>query len=158
MTKSLLVDLPVHKARNSYVEIYQGVVRLREGEDGRHKQSDKFNFLIFRINSRYVDSINEILLDNTWLSTTIVFASKSSFLATLERYLINPNSSDKCVTGGDDDLRLNTLEKLAAWLQSTGSKKGSSVNNIIIDEAVDYNGLIGYHVAIHRWMRLGNCI
>ncbi|RKK85307.1 hypothetical protein BFJ71_g14207 [Fusarium oxysporum] len=48
-TKSILEDLPVHKAINSYSTLLNGILRKRPGWDGQLRQTDIFSFPFFKI-------------------------------------------------------------------------------------------------------------
>jgi hypothetical protein len=121
--KSLLADLPIKKARNNYSEILHGRTQFINGEDGKKRKDHKFSFTFFPIKTEHVNIINGILLDNSYVCSSVVFKSIENFSRTLEWYLTAPCTIGKIVTGDDADLRLAGLKKLAAVSQSLGSEK-----------------------------------
>lgn len=151
-SNSILVDLPIHKPHNSYSTVINGRVRLRDGQDGKFRDKDKFIFPFFPINKHHVNTINEIFLDNTVGCTAIVFASQPAFLQILETYLTNSSRTGKLVTDEDEDLRLQILQKLSSLLKSMGSTKQPVWNMISVDQMIDYDSFINYHVAVRRWI------
>ncbi|KAK7974548.1 hypothetical protein PG989_016396 [Apiospora arundinis] len=150
---SLLANLPIYKARTSYAETTGGRVRLREGEDGKHRRHDKFRFDFIPISGQDVHDINGIFLDNTRLSTTIVFASRSSFFDTLEIFLTSPSAKGKVVTGEDGDSRLKALEKLSALGRTLGSNKEPLWTHITVESTIDYEMFLELHKANRKWSR-----
>ncbi|KFY18507.1 hypothetical protein V493_08558 [Pseudogymnoascus sp. VKM F-4281 (FW-2241)] len=64
--KSLLDDLPIKKACNNYSEIVDGSVQLINGEDRKKRKDHKFYFTFFPIDTKHVNAINGILLDNAY--------------------------------------------------------------------------------------------
>jgi len=120
---SLLEDLPVKKARNTYTEIVNGEVRLLPGHDGRQLKNDKFFFSFFPINTDLTQRINLFLLDNAYVCSAVVVKSREGLFRALEYYVSAPCSMGKVITGNDVDLRRDFLHKLAAFARSLGSEK-----------------------------------
>ncbi|GAB1319254.1 hypothetical protein MFIFM68171_09464 [Madurella fahalii] len=121
--KSMLADLPIDKARNTYTEVVNGQLHLVSGENGRPRKDHKFCFSFFPISSTHVHTINAILLDNCARCSSVVFESKESFARTLEWYLTAPCSVGKIITGLDADLRAAALKKLESVSRNLGSTK-----------------------------------
>ncbi|KAK8106783.1 hypothetical protein PG999_010142 [Apiospora kogelbergensis] len=153
IAKSRLADLPITKARNSYSDVVDGRFRRPTGWQGQFTLSDSFCFKFFSISENHVDAMNELILDNSWLSTTIVFASQASFSRILETYLMTSSNNGKCVTGKNGDARLATLEKLATLSKNLGSQKQPTWMDVVVDDVVDYGELVEHQVAMHRWVK-----
>lgn len=77
--KSLLDDLPIKKARNNYSEIVDGGVQLINGKDGKKRKDHKFCFTFFPIDTKHVNAINGILLDNAYVCSSVIFESTKRF-------------------------------------------------------------------------------
>ena len=91
---SILEDLPITKARNSYTKLVNGrIVPLDRG--GRSPRlNDKFSFRFFPISTDHTQRINSIMLDNSYSISRIAFKSQSSARITLEYYLRTTYSVD----------------------------------------------------------------
>jgi hypothetical protein len=125
-TNSILADLPVAKAMNSYVRVANGRLELAPGETGRPRSSDKFTFSFWPIKRKHVDIINSIFLDNVLHCQSIVFHSKPSFTRTLEAYMTSSSYGFKNLGVGEHRARTTRracLEKLSVVLRSLGSDK-----------------------------------
>ena len=126
LENSLLCDLPIKKARNSYSASVNGRLRFVAGEDGTHKLSHKFLFNFFHIKQTHVHKINGVFFDNAFTCSRIVFASRDSFLRSLEWYMTAaPEVIGKKVTLTDGGQRLHYLRKLDALMKALGSNKKS---------------------------------
>lgn len=150
ITQSRLADLPITKARNSYSYVANGQVCHRPGWNGQRTSQDRFCFKFFPINDKHVESMNGIILDNSWLSTTIIFTSKSTFARTLEVYLDTTSHDGKCVTGYNGNARLATFQKLSALSKELGSKKEPHWAEVKVANTVDYSKLVELQVEAHR--------
>ncbi|KAK5632082.1 hypothetical protein RRF57_007796 [Xylaria bambusicola] len=120
---STLADLPITKPRNSYSEVVNGQVRLRAGEDGARRKTDKFCFQFFSIGVEHVNKINHILFDNAYSCTNIVFYSEGSFSDTLEWYMTNTDSLPRAVGIESAERRHKFLMNLATLMRRLGSTK-----------------------------------
>jgi len=118
--KSLLADLPIGKARNSYAEFVNGRLQLKNGEDGTRRKHDKFCFKYFPIDTEHVQTINWILLNNAYICSRVIFRTKDIFSRTLESFL---TERQNLITGTDAELQLEFLKKMATLSQSLGSEK-----------------------------------
>ena len=122
---SILEDLPISKARNTYTKIVDGKLMLLEGEDGSHRAVDKFCFRFFPISTEHMDRINFILLENADHVSTIVYQSQQSVSRTLKKYLtapceLNTSACFKVITDSTDDQRLAFLKKLEKVVRHLG--------------------------------------
>ena len=122
---SILQDLPIAKARNSYTKIVNGEVVLLEGHDGLHRADDKFCFRYFPISTEHMDRINFIMLENAQNISTIVFKSQPATSRTLKEYLLTPCELNKypcfkIVGDSPDDPRLKLLRKLEKVVNDMG--------------------------------------
>jgi len=124
--KSILEDLPVAKARNSYTRLVDGRLKLLDGEDGSPRSYHKFCFRFFPISTEHVNKINCIMLEQSYNTSKIVFNSRPGVLKTLEYYLSMPCRgykpfSFKIVGDAPNDPRLVCLKKLEQAAKKLGS-------------------------------------
>lgn len=89
---TLLRDLPVGKARNSYSKVVDGqLVHINGGPKGAR---DSFAFRFFSIPDEYVARINGIMLEEAHGIDLIVFHDKAAAYKTLEHYLAGHSDYD----------------------------------------------------------------
>ena len=123
--KSILSDLPVAKATNSFTRVLNGRLELAPGASGTPRRTDKFHFRFWPISTEHVDIINSIFLDNLLHCKSVVNGSTGPFKRTLEAYMSMPARAFK-VTGtgeyGTRDSRLACLRKLSTVLEMLGSE------------------------------------
>ncbi|KAG7404066.1 hypothetical protein Forpe1208_v015793 [Fusarium oxysporum f. sp. rapae] len=122
--KSILADLPVAKAMNSYMKAVDGKLELAPGETGKARHSDKFCFRFWPIKRKHVYIINSIFLDNVLHCKSIVFRSAPSFKRTLEAYMTTDLYGFKKVGVGERGARISRrmcLQKLSTVLKALGS-------------------------------------
>jgi hypothetical protein len=123
-TDSILADLPVSKARNSYSTVTDHGIQLIVGEDGSARSNHRFCFRFFPTSSEHTHKINGIFLENASKCLNIAYASLSALQRSLEYYLTVPNGEGfKVMEGGSDDPRLICLKKLERVMKDLGSKK-----------------------------------
>lgn len=121
---SVLADLPIRKARNSYSSIGTRGVELLSGEDGSQRLSHRFCFSFFKISTEHVNRINAIMLDNAQECQAIAFTSRAALRATLEHYLTLPADEGFTVTRDTaDDPKARYLTKLEDMMHHLGSQK-----------------------------------
>lgn len=123
---SLLEDLPIAKARNSYTTVRNGCLELAEGADGKPRMNDKFDFIFFRLESNHAQKINMVMLDQAYNIDELVFKSKAGLRKALEFYLEYPCLtrglySMKTVSDKPDDPRLRFLKKMEHVARMLGS-------------------------------------
>ncbi|OBT80013.1 hypothetical protein VF21_01127 [Pseudogymnoascus sp. 05NY08] len=125
---SILADLPISKATNSYTKLMGGRLVLLNGEDGSHRANHRFCFRFFPVATDHVDRINGIMLEESYGISTIVFGSRTGAQKILESYLSAPlpaessaESSFKTVSGKPDDPRFIFLQKLEHVAKQMGS-------------------------------------
>ncbi|KAK2764586.1 hypothetical protein FQN54_009281 [Arachnomyces sp. PD_36] len=125
---STLEDLPVSKSRNSYTDVVDGKLVLKDGEDGTARPHHKFCFRFFPISAIHVNKINSIMLEESSTISTIAFKTKSSARKALGFYLTTVNSYSKTllkfegVAGTpESDARLACLKKLEIAAKQLGS-------------------------------------
>ncbi|KAK0714725.1 hypothetical protein B0H67DRAFT_489717 [Lasiosphaeris hirsuta] len=120
--KSLLADLPITKAQNSYSRIVNGRVEMTVSHERWKRAKDhRFYFTFFPVGSKHVNTINAILLDNSAPCTNVVFNSRGAFAKTLEWYLTAPCTVGKRVIEGQGDEKF--IKRLEAASRSLGSEK-----------------------------------
>ncbi|KAI9767499.1 MAG: hypothetical protein M1839_004487 [Geoglossum umbratile] len=110
---TMLEDLPITKARNSYSKVENGKLVTLDGKPHIPKCGDKFNFRFFPISSDHIGIINGVMLEESREISTIIFNSPRGARRALEFYLpMSCNGGFKGVTGAPDDPRLVCLKKL----------------------------------------------
>jgi hypothetical protein len=140
---SLLEDLPVAKARNSYTVVRDGRLQLVEGEDGQPRAGDNFDFIFFPLESRHVQMINTVMLDQAHNTSILVFKSSTALRAALEFYLGHParakgGHSIKTITDRKDDPMLLLFRKLELVAHSLGSDVKAVYHINPLDAMEDY--------------------
>jgi hypothetical protein len=120
---TMLEDLPVTKARNSYSRIDNGKVVTLDGKPHYPRPGDKFCFRFFPISTDHVGKINAIMLQESQRISTIVFYSHRVARRALEFYFSMPchGGGMKGVTGAPDDTQLVCLKKLEQAARLLGS-------------------------------------
>ena len=124
--KSILEDLPVAKAMNSYSRVVNGRLELAPGESGTPQCRDKFIFRFWPISTNHMIIINSIFLDNLLHCNSIVFGSRIPFRQTLEAYMNTRAHGFKKIGVGEygaKTTRLACLEKLGIVLKKLGAEK-----------------------------------
>lgn len=127
---SVLGDLPISKAHNSYTRVVNGRRILAEGEDGSSRPYHKFCFRFFPISTEHLNKINCVMLEESHSISIIAFKSRIAARKTLEYYLsrsCGPQSqhdfkSLKMVGDQPDDKRLICLKKLENAARQLGSE------------------------------------
>ncbi|OBT57544.1 hypothetical protein VE04_02968 [Pseudogymnoascus sp. 24MN13] len=121
--RSILEDLPVAKAMNSYSRVVNSRLELAPGESGTPHFKDKFTFRFWPISTKHMNIINSIFLDNLLSCNSIVFGSEIPFRQTLEAYMTTQTHGFKNIGVGEygaKTTRLSCLEKLAIVLKKLG--------------------------------------
>ena len=122
--KSVLADLPVAKATNSYSRIVNGRLEPEPGMAEKPARSDKFCFRFWPIERRHVNIINSIFLDNILYCNSLAFCSTPSFTRTLEAYMTSNVHGFKRVGVGELHAKIGRrecLQKLSLLLRTLGS-------------------------------------
>jgi hypothetical protein len=119
--RSILEDLPVAKARNSYARLMDGRTVLLDGENGSPRSDHKFCFRFFPISTKHVNKINGIMLEHSDNSATVVFKSRLATRKTLDYYLSMPCGGFKMVGNAPNDPKLAYLKKLEQAVKQLGS-------------------------------------
>lgn len=119
---SILADLPIRKAQNSYSYVGSQGVELLDGEDGSRRRHHRFGFQFFKVSTEHVNKINMIMLENAQNCQAIAFTSQAALKTTLEHYLTLPaDRGFKLVANEVDDPKLLYLLKLEYVLKDLGS-------------------------------------
>lgn len=119
-TKSILEDLPIHKAMGSYREVVNGRLVPRYGRNQRLGMSDSFRFTIFQIPTRHVQIINGLLIDHAFHGSRIIFNRQDSFLNLMEWYLTEPCEVGKNVMGEHADKQSKYIDGLTGFMSREG--------------------------------------
>jgi hypothetical protein len=123
---SLLEDLPVAKACNSYTIVKNGRLELAQGQDGTPRAGDKFDFVFFPLEPKHAQMINTVMLDQAHNTSMLIFKSRAALRTALEFYLghaaqAKGEHSIKTITDRKDDPMLLLFRKLESVAQSLGS-------------------------------------
>ncbi|KAL6354794.1 hypothetical protein LRP88_12141 [Fusarium phalaenopsidis] len=121
--QSMLQDLPVTKARNSYSDIVNGLVVPKPSWSGQYCKDDRFFFKFFPLETRHVQMINGVLLDNCYSCSRIAFGSQEAFLKTLDWWLVDHCTAGKIFQGAIDQDRLKYLINLRDFMETMGWDK-----------------------------------
>lgn len=124
--KSILEDLPVAKAMNSYAIVVNSRLELAPGESGTPQCRDTFTFRFWPISTNHMNIINSIFLDNLLHCNSIVFRSRIPFRQTLEAYMNTQVHGFKKIGVGEygaKTTRLACLNKLSTVLEKLGVEK-----------------------------------
>ncbi|XMA15256.1 hypothetical protein WAI453_008047 [Rhynchosporium graminicola] len=125
MIKSVLADLPVAKAENSYTNVVDGKSELAPGESGLPMVQHKFFFRFWPISTRHVNTINFIILDNILHCKSIVYSTHLPFKRTLQAYLTTSAHGLKKVGIGEHGAHTSRhacLKKLSIVLRKLGAE------------------------------------
>ncbi|EEU42072.1 uncharacterized protein NECHADRAFT_50617 [Fusarium vanettenii 77-13-4] len=122
-TESMLQDLPVTKARNSNIDVINGECVPKPGWSGQYCKDDRFFFKFFPLETRHVQMINGVLLDNCYSCSRIAFGSQDAFLKTLGWWLADDCTAGKIFQGEIDQDRLKYLSNLEAFMKTMGWDK-----------------------------------
>ena len=122
---SCLEDLPIAKARNNYSKVLNGRTELLPTKLARDKHI--FYFRFFPLETRHVQKINAILLEEAPGTIALVYKSPESLRRALEFYLADESKGFKQVYRlapadlEDPHKALDTLGMLPAkWLEDKG--------------------------------------
>ena len=122
--ESILEDLPAAKALCSTNIVVDGVLQLSPGKDGEMQPKNEFCFKFWPIQTKHLDIINAIFLDNIKDLAGIVFSSKYSFQRTLEAYMLDETNNFKQIYLDEPEgnkSRATCLRKLEEVLTLLGS-------------------------------------
>ncbi|KAF5586642.1 hypothetical protein FPANT_7176 [Fusarium pseudoanthophilum] len=151
-TKSILEDLPVHKAINSYSTLVNGILRKRPGWDGQLRQTDTFSFPFFKISTRHARIINGLLLDHAFHGLTIIFDKKTAFLDLLEWFLTEPCEVGKRLGGEHHAEQMRYLARLTAFMHDEGRNISLYITNSPVRNDLDIEGYKDQNNAAARWL------
>jgi hypothetical protein len=118
--KSIMEDLPVHKAFNSYSRVIDGRRVPLPQWDGQYRMNDRFTFPIFRTSSNYIQKMNGLLLDHAFHGSTIIFNQQDVFLDLLEWYLTEPCEVGKNLSGEHSESKRRYIEQLTTFMGTQG--------------------------------------
>ena len=124
-SRSMLEDLPVTKAKCSYVNAGRVPGSRPQAVEAVFSAGDIFNFRFFPISPKHCETINFIMLENAQNVSTIVFDSRQRMVETLRRFLTMPCDSDGGASWKTfDDSRANPrlifLQKLTRLMSKDG--------------------------------------
>ncbi|KAK0643888.1 hypothetical protein B0T16DRAFT_190532 [Cercophora newfieldiana] len=153
MARSLLEDLPVAKAQNSYCRFVNNQFEWIGDKIPGRRKDDKFYFTIFPLPSKHVNTINTILLDNASYCSSVVFNDTAAFTKTLEWFLAAPCFMAKTVTGWDKDVRGKLFDKLETLSRSLGSKQKMLRGFLEAPVGYNFTGFLKWNAQKHRLIK-----
>ncbi|KAJ4031098.1 hypothetical protein NW761_013166 [Fusarium oxysporum] len=151
-TKSILEDLPVHKAINSYSTLVNGILRKRPGWDGQLRQTDTFSFPFFKISAHHARIINGLLLDHAFHGLRIIFNKKGPFLDLLEWFLTEPCEVGKRLGGEHHAEQMRYLARLTALMHAEGRNISLHITNGPINYDLDIESYKNQNNDAARWL------
>lgn len=151
-TKSILEDLPVHKAINSYSTLLNGILRKRPGWDGQLRQTDIFSFPFFKIPTHHARIINGLLLDHAFHGLTIIFNKKGPFLDLLEWFLTKPCEVGKRLGRVHHAEQMRCLARLTALMHAEGRNISLHITNGPINYDLDIESYKNQNNDAARWL------
>ncbi|CAI6094879.1 unnamed protein product [Clonostachys chloroleuca] len=147
---SLLYDLPIEKATNSYSQIVGDNIVYLPGHDGKFRLNDKFIFKYYPISPRHVQILNNLFLENADRSDTLAFKTHNTFFKILETYISGPCESFKVAGGPDKEIRLEYLQGLEALARDMGCQKTLLYREISIPWSIDSKRFMEKQMAYHQ--------
>ncbi|KAH0565111.1 hypothetical protein GP486_001495 [Trichoglossum hirsutum] len=120
---TVLEDLPVMKAHNSYSKVENGRIVTLDGKPHYPRPGDKFCLRFFPISTDHVGKINAVMLQESQRISTITFNSPRVARRALEYYFSMSCHGGKIkgVSGAPDDPQLVCLKKLEQAARLLGS-------------------------------------
>jgi hypothetical protein len=123
---SLLLDLPVAKAQNPLIVVNNAWLVSGDGAIKSPRSDDQFRFKFFRLESKHIQMINTVMLDQGHHTSSIIFKSRTALRIALDFYLdypiqANGGHSLKTITDRQDDPMLLLFQKLEHVAHSLGS-------------------------------------
>ncbi|KAG8677834.1 hypothetical protein FPOAC1_003862 [Fusarium poae] len=150
-TKSILEDMPVHKAFNNYSSIINGRVTPRPGWDGKLRPNDEFSFPFFKVNTDQMRIINGLLLDHAFHGSIIVFDRKAVFLNLLQWYLEEPCEVGKNLIGEHHDAKKEYITQLAYFMENEGRKVKTNITSWPGEHSINLKRLREIGMEGARW-------
>ncbi|KAH6608510.1 hypothetical protein Trco_001856 [Trichoderma cornu-damae] len=124
---SIMEDLPVRKAINSYMELANGRLTPKPGWSRRLDKNDDFSFSFFPISTRHSRIINGLLLDHAFHGSKVMFNRKDAFLDLIEWYLTEPCEVGKNVMGEHAGKQMEYIKGLARFMLREGREVEASM-------------------------------
>ncbi|KAF5620808.1 hypothetical protein F52700_11134 [Fusarium sp. NRRL 52700] len=151
-TESILEDLPVHKAINSYSTLVNGVLRKRPDWDEQLRQTDTFTFPFFKISTHHGRTMNGLLLDHAFHGRTIIFNRKAAFLDLLEWFLTEPCEVGKRLGGEHHAEQMRYLARLTDLMHAEGRNISLYITNKLVSNHLDIEGHKNQTNSAARWL------
>jgi len=126
-TESIMEDLPVHIAFNSYSKVMDGKRIPLPEWDGKYRKKDCFTFPIFHISTDYIRKMNGLLLDHAFHGLTIIFNRQDVFLDLVEWYLTEPCEVGKNLIGENRETKRRYIEQLITFMAAQGREVSTKV-------------------------------
>lgn len=152
-TKSILEDLPVYKAVDSYSTLVNGVLRKRPDWDGQLCQTDTFSFPFFKISMHHGRVMNGLLLGHAFHGRTIIFNKKAAFFDLLEWFVTEPCDVGKRLGGEYHAEQMRYLTRLVALMHAKEQNISPSITNSPVINHLDIEGYKSQNNDATRWLK-----
>lgn len=150
-TESIMEDLPVHKAFNSYSKVMDGRRTPLPEWDGKYRKNDCFTFPIFQISTEYTHKMNGLLLDNAFHGLTVIFNRQDVFLDLVEWYLTEPCEIGKNLIGENREIKRRYIEQLTILMAAQGREVSTKVIDWPTRKDLDIARFREVGIASVRW-------
>ncbi|EWZ79033.1 hypothetical protein FOWG_16806 [Fusarium oxysporum f. sp. lycopersici MN25] len=152
-TKSIMEDLPVHKAFNSYSRVINGRTIPLPEWDRQCRKNDRFTFPIFQISTDYIRKINGLLLDHAFHGLTVIFNRQDVFLDLVEWYLTEPCEVGKNLSGEHRETKRRYIEQLITFMVAQGREVSAKVRYWPTRKDLDIARFREDNISIVRWVQ-----
>jgi hypothetical protein len=150
-TKSLLEDMPVHKAFNNYLRVVDGRLIPKPGWNGQLGPKDEFLFPFFKIETHQIRIINGLLIDHAFHGSTIVFKRKVVFLDLLQWYLEEPCEVGKNLSGEHHDAKKEYITHLAQFMEGEGREVTAKMTSWPTQHNINLKRLREVNMEMAEW-------
>ena len=153
---SLLQDLPVKRCTTSYATVRHGKVALNADYQGP-SPGDQYTFECFELESRHVNLIDSLFLEEAISATSISYKSSTAIARAIRAYLEDPRAGFKIVYD-ENSARRRYLQALETALQTLGGTVHTIINDVRLPfmkpHPLDYGGHMARWVAFHTAMEI----
>lgn len=157
---SILQDLPVRCSTNSYSSIQSGKIVLNPDFTG-FSSSDYYTFQCFGLESKHVNLINSVFLEEATTATTVTYKSKTAAMNGIRTYLEEARPGFKAAYT-DDSPMYRHIHALETALQKLGGTARTHFTPtplpFLESHPLDYAGhmsrWVTFYVAVEIWEKL----
>ncbi|KAG5654879.1 hypothetical protein KAF25_007635 [Fusarium avenaceum] len=151
--KSMIEDLPVHKALNSYSKVIDRRPTPLPEWDRQYRKNDRFTFPIFRISPDYTRKMNGLLLDHAFHGLTVIFNRQDMFLDLVEWYLTEPCEVGKNLSGEHRETKRRYIKQLTTFMAAQGREVSPEVRYWPTREDLDIARFRENNISAMRWVQ-----